>query len=95
VLLVWVVALTSLLNKTRQSSGCDLIVLILNSEYSPKRDNPARIKSMDSISIKKGKTGQTHLFWGGNFCDTVTQFFLVCVLQKFALTFFLKTPLRL
>ena len=38
----------------------------------------------------KGKTGQTHHFWRGNFCGVVTDFFLVCVLQKFALDFFLQ-----
>jgi hypothetical protein len=41
------------------------------------------------------KTGQTHHFGGGNFCGVVTQIFFVRVLQKFALNFFLTTPLRL
>ncbi len=30
-------------------------------------------------------------FWRGNFCGVVTDFFLVCVLQKFALDFFYNT----
>jgi hypothetical protein len=32
-------------------------------------------------------------FGGGNFCGVVTDFFLVRVLQKFALDFFFTTPL--
>ena len=49
----------------------------------------------DSQTFIIGKTGQTHHFWGGNFCGVVTEIFLVHVLQKFALDFFFTTPLRL
>ena len=42
-----------------------------------------------------GKTGQTHNFWGGNFCGVVIKKKIVRVLQNFALDFFFTTPLRL
>ena len=42
-----------------------------------------------------GKLAKRISFGGVTFCGVVTQLFLVRVLQKFALNFFLTTPLQL